>query len=418
MATNLSGNRFGKDRRVNASLVGKIVRMASRLQIQHDETLTHGQIESIGKEIGLEPSFIEQALHQLDESAPARKTSPQRLKLWMTSLAFTLPVLWGILGLILVSSNLHGFANPFAWITTLPMIVLTAFLAGKKDLGNLAAMELVVALSPAMQGGWLPYAIVAWIFGSKLVEVGVNLREEYLPLSRPASGDGDKVSRKDLMNLMVRLETELQQQMRRRTFLSVDVVNSTAMSQSADAREIEFIFTKYQTWLEIIVKSNGGKVVSAAGDGAMCAFEEDRDALRAARQIQSAVEQFNSAHNRLPMPFQLRCGICSGDVALEKGVPLSETQSPVMYRAAMLQKRAQPGGIVIGEELRIAAATELPPLTPLPDALNEVEAYSVPPLVSSGASLSDLATEVLLPPPAPAPPQVTQPTQTTVTPPN
>jgi class 3 adenylate cyclase len=362
---------------VDASLVGKIVNMASRLQIQHDETLTESQIESIGAEIGLEPSFIQQALAQLEEGEPKTPIAvhPKKLKFWMTASAFILPVIWGTLSMLFSLRDVNIATTFFTIITAIPMAVLLGYLTGKKDLAQLAAMELVAALAPSTHGHLIPYLIFGLILSRKLAERGVELREEHDPLK---SHEGSKapVSRRDLLNLLMRLENQLEVQLQQRTFLSVDIVGSSMIAQSADPRDVEFTFHQFHRWLELIVQRYGGEVWYTAGDGSMCAFKDERSALRAARQLLESMSEFNRIQNRLAIPLQIRCGVCAGGVALEEGVPLNEIQSPVMYRAAMLQKRAEPGGIVIGDEVMAAVHDELTGLTPLPDPPADRPAYT------------------------------------------
>src|SRR5437016_2374064 len=52
----------------------KVAALAERLQGQHQETLTATDIEAVGREVGLEPAFIHQALAQVAEAQgkPAR----------------------------------------------------------------------------------------------------------------------------------------------------------------------------------------------------------------------------------------------------------------------------------------------------------------------------------------------------------
>jgi adenylate cyclase len=104
---------------------------------------------------------------------------------------------------------------------------------------------------------------------------------------------------------------------------------------------------------------------SHAGDGVMCLFPTDSQAVRAARQLQEGIARFNAEQNRLPMPFRLRCGVSVGDVPIEEGQPLGHMQSPVIDRAAILQKRAEPGDILISGDIAAAALMELDGAAPL-----------------------------------------------------
>jgi len=120
----------------------------------------------------------------------------------------------------------------------------------------------------------------------------------------------------------------------------------------------------------------GGQVQSAAGDGMMCLFETDAGAVRAARLLQVGLAQFNAGRNRLPMPFRLRCGVSAGEVAMEEGASIGYLDSPVIDRAAALQKSAEPGDIVVSGEVAGVALVELGGLAALPEPIQGQPAFS------------------------------------------
>jgi hypothetical protein len=60
----------GPEPRYTSETLEKVVDLASRLQGEHQETLTAQDIEAIGEEVGLDPAFIRQALAQLDRPQP------------------------------------------------------------------------------------------------------------------------------------------------------------------------------------------------------------------------------------------------------------------------------------------------------------------------------------------------------------
>ena len=123
------------------------------------------------------------------------------------------------------------------------------------------------------------------------------------------------------------------------------------MKRSADELLVEYSFNQYRRFVEEIVLAEGGQVQSTAGDGTMAMFPNDTTAVRASLRLQDELAAFNAQHNRLPRPFQVRCGINAGEVALMPGAPIGHLQSTVLDRAAALQKSAQPGDIVISGDL-------------------------------------------------------------------
>jgi class 3 adenylate cyclase len=174
-----------------------------------------------------------------------------------------------------------------------------------------------------------------------------------------------ELSREELLNMLFELHRRLEAQKERRAFLSIDVVDGSQMKRSGSSIAVERSFGQFRQWVEQAVHAHGGEVQYAAGDGVMCLFPSDATALRAARQLQEKLPRFNAEHNRLPLSFQIRCGVSAGEVAIEEGVPLGHLQSAIIDRAAALQKRAEPGGILLSGEVAAAALIELGPLEPL-----------------------------------------------------
>jgi len=139
------------------------------------------------------------------------------------------------------------------------------------------------------------------------------------------------------------------------------------MKQGAPELAVEHSFGQFRLWAGEVVRACGGEVQSAAGDGLMAMFAADAGAVRAARRLQEDLPRFNAGQNRLALPFRLRCGISAGEVAIEEGMPLGHLHSAVIDRAASLQKRAEPGDILVSGELAAAGLTELGGLAPLPE---------------------------------------------------
>jgi class 3 adenylate cyclase len=259
------------------------------------------------------------------------------------------------------------------------LALLVGFLSWNKRIAELAATVLVLALSVSffmrMGGVAFWYVVFGLSFAKKLADEGYALREKQDPVSdrpvqsapipapvvaapAPVNRSG-RVSRQELLDQVMTLQAELQRQKQRRTFLSIDVVDSSHLVQSGSELAAEHTFNVFKMWLETIVRRNGGEIQSSAGDGAMCIFADDASAIRAARQLQADLDMFNQNRNRLPLPFRIRCGISAGSVPIEEGAPIRDIQSPAIYRAAQMQKQAQPGGIVVSEEVSAAALQEL-----------------------------------------------------------
>lgn len=159
--------------------------------------------------------------------------------------------------------------------------------------------------------------------------------------------------------------------------LSVDAARSSQMKSQADPLAVEFSFREYQHWIEAICGAFGGRVHSTAGDGAVVAFRDCRNAFQAARRLQTDLARFNREDNRLPVPFRLRIGLHVGQVAGE----LDEVVfTEVIDIAAHVQAVAPISGIAATDDVATEVGSdEFVPLTKTVDghgvmlALNPIE---------------------------------------------
>lgn len=112
-----------------------------------------------------------------------------------------------------------------------------------------------------------------------------------------------KLSRADLFEMLFSLQRMLEGQKQRRAFLSVDIVKSSEMKQASSELEVEHSFQQFHSWLEGVVTKHGDQIHSVAGDGEMCMFVDDVEAVKAALELQGDIHQFNFTKNLLPIPF-------------------------------------------------------------------------------------------------------------------
>jgi class 3 adenylate cyclase len=133
--------------------------------------------------------------------------------------------------------------------------------------------------------------------------------------------------------------------------LSVDAARSSEMKAHADPLAVEYSFREYQDWIDSICKQFGGRVHSTAGDGAVVAFRDCREAFNAARRMQTDLPRFNREDNRLPSPFRLRIGLHVGQVAGD----LDEVVfTEVVDIAAHVQAAAPVSGIAVTYDVATA----------------------------------------------------------------
>jgi class 3 adenylate cyclase len=372
--------------RYDEGTLRKVTALAARLQSQKQETLTAREIEAVGAEVGLEIPFIRQALAQIASRRPRlRAAEGHRSKTEFRSvlLAWGGALLWGALAYL--PWTYTGLTTFFAFSSPVPLALLLGYTAGQRRAGFMAGLALAVALAPTLyrlsfafnlarshDEPWardmaLVYSFWYVIGGGLLAGLlgwqGARLREQSLP----AAPTRPTVSRQDLSGLLFALQSQLEGEKRHRAFLSMDVVGSSAMKREAPGLAVEHSFGQCREWVAQAVHHHGGEMHSATGHGVMAIFPTDASAVRAARQLLEELPRFNQEQNRLPTPFQLRCGISAGDIAIEEGTPLGHLHSPVIDRAAALQKQAEPGSLVVSGEVAAAALVELGNLASLPE---------------------------------------------------
>jgi class 3 adenylate cyclase len=315
--------------RHDAETLRKVAALATVMQSRHQETFTTQEMESIGQEVGLDPAFMRTALAQVTRNeAPA--PSPQ---VAVRPAKRPIAAAWWAAG----------------W--TIPFIGVAL---GSQLLGHAISAMLFFL-------GWGVY------IGGGILLSGAQDEPEARPV---------RMRRAALVEMLFALQQELQGQEQYRAFLSIDVVGSSEMKRSAPPLAVEYSFGQFRRWVEEVVRGSGGDTQSAAGDGVMCVFPGEAPAVRAARQLQEGLAHFNAGRNRLPSPFQIRCGVSAGRVPVEEGVPLGHVHSAVIDRAAALQKRAGPGDIVVSGEVAPAALSELGALAALPEPVADAPAFS------------------------------------------
>lgn len=233
----------------------------------------------------------------------------------------------------------------------------------------------VTNTSESNEDALAPLLIFGSIFAGILGVVGAGVRIRQFPFpgatpkTVPAAGD-----RGQMLDQYFELQSKLHGQKRRLAFLSVDVSDSTGMKHHQEELLVEHSFSRYTRWVADVAARFGGEIQAAAGDGVMCAFPDEASALRAAVALQQGITEFNSTHNRLPRPFLIRCGVSAGEVPWEPGTPIGLLQSPVIDRAAAMQKVAAPESIVVSQEVEEIARVELGELNPMPGPIAGVSA--------------------------------------------
>jgi len=405
----LEGEPTQLEIRYDGDTLRKVTALAARLQHEQQETFTAEEIEAIGAEVGLQPALIRQALVRLDEErrpaeprkvlarAEGRRASSSivpaerwdRSEVLSALTALGIPFWWTGMASVVAGSMNRGpddftaflmmfmiFAGP------IPLSVGLGFLAGrwKVALASVGTLVMMLALVLLASGGGGPvgymvvptlmYILVGLPVTGTMAWWGTALRQRFLPsrteeAPRAEPPREERIARPVLVDFVHSLQTQLENRKQHRAFLCLDVVNSWEMKQRTSELASEHAFRQLRGWIEQVVQSCGGEAHNAGGDGTLCVFQSDGDALRAARRVQEGVERFNAEQSGLPVPFQVRCGVSSGEVLTTNYYP-GYAHGPVVDRAVALQRQAEVGDVAVSGEVTTAALTELGVLARVP----------------------------------------------------
>lgn len=127
------------------------------------------------------------------------------------------------------------------------------------------------------------------------------------------------------------------------SFVSIDVVDSTAMKMGETEEDVIFSFLAYQKLVEDVMRAHGGQVVSITGDGVMSQYALSQEAVESAIDLLNRMPQFNKATQLLKNPFRVRVGVNTGKVyvdASEQSATLQILPSSAIDLAGYLQKYA------------------------------------------------------------------------------
>jgi class 3 adenylate cyclase len=221
----------------------------------------------------------------------------------------------------------------------------TAALAGAIFGGGYYLVKALFAMVLQVQANFgefllVPYTIVGAVLGLVFYRIMERNRAK-LGLKDPVR------DRQEMLRQLVDLREKLHSGSQSMTFLSLDIVGSTQMKESADPLAVEFTFNEYHDFVDRLAAKYGGRVHSTAGDGIICAFESPAAALGAAKNIQAGLFELNSLRNKIGTPIVLRAGIHAGTVVVPDGDVTAVNFTHVIDMTAHIQKACPPGGIAV-----------------------------------------------------------------------
>jgi class 3 adenylate cyclase len=141
----------------------------------------------------------------------------------------------------------------------------------------------------------------------------------------------------------------LQLSSRTSTFVSVDVVGSTAIKTGQNEQDIIYTFLAYHKLVSDLSYTHHGEVSNITGDGMMCRFQRTEDAVLLTQELLTHLATFNKKHNRLTSPLSLRIGVHSGQVYESEALGSGQLISKTVDIAAKLQQVAEPNHALCSE---------------------------------------------------------------------
>jgi class 3 adenylate cyclase len=282
-------------------------------------------------------SFLEKiATKRKNTAIPTKIPRTAKVSSWQRAKLFT--VLWWSIGWVI----------PFIGMG----LVSAQMTMGHSNNSAIVVMGQSNNPVPSIIGFSLPFIHIT--LGALLTNWAKNLRKKASvkstpPASTPISPVSDNnFSRQELLAQLFALQKSLEESRVQRSFLSIDVVGSSQIKRNNPPLAVEYSFGQYQHWIESIVHAEDGKMQSAAGDGVMCIFNDDVAAVRAATHLLGDIAHFNATQNHCQTPFQIRCGVSTGEVPA--GTEIGKLQSAALDSAAILQKNAAPNTLAIASD--------------------------------------------------------------------
>lgn len=124
------------------------------------------------------------------------------------------------------------------------------------------------------------------------------------------------------------------------TFVSIDVVGSTALKSGENEQDIIYTFMAYHKLVSDFAYQCHGEVINITGDGMMCRFQRPEDAASLAQTLLSGLPAFNKQQNHLSRPLAVRLGVHTGEVLENESMASGQIISRTIDAAAKLQQNA------------------------------------------------------------------------------
>lgn len=195
-------------------------------------------------------------------------------------------------------------------------------------IGALIPAVAAVALGPATGIALSTQKI--WLAGAESLVVAVAfiaIAEKYFPLQfvkvsgplRPSSMATEDADVDELLRLISSAEEKLTtQHTTRKVVMITDMKSFSRMTEEDGSVLTAKAIQKHRDLLLPIIEKHGGHGKSTGGDGLVAAFDTAEGALKAAAEMQRALDAYNTSHED-EREMMVRIGVADGEVVLDNG---------------------------------------------------------------------------------------------------
>jgi class 3 adenylate cyclase len=162
---------------------------------------------------------------------------------------------------------------------------------------------------------------------------------------------GKGVDRQELLKIFAETKKKLDSLGREVAFLSIDVVDSTAMKEREDPASVQYDFNEYRRLVEHVFRARGVLKSTWTPDGVMACFVNVDDAVSAAKDVIKGLDHFNRNVKLMTRDFLVRCGVNAGFVHFDDSTPLESMSDRVIDIAGHMQKHARPGSVAVARKV-------------------------------------------------------------------
>lgn len=136
---------------------------------------------------------------------------------------------------------------------------------------------------------------------------------------------------------------------KRVSVLMVDLAGSSRIKVPNQTLMADQAFREYRATINSVLDERNCSDYNWSGDGAICIFQEARDAVVAGLTIQSELDRVAERHSHLPDRLRARIGINTGEVYMDPRRSLGEFASRTVDHAGHLEKDCVPGQVHVSE---------------------------------------------------------------------